>query len=81
MVIRYKKNKGKGAGIRSAFEWARKAGCMSLVLLDGDGQHEPADIPNRFDGLGVGHNTLGLSRMIQKLSIYLAHEYNPEVPQ
>jgi hypothetical protein len=38
--------------------------------------HEPADIPNRFDGLGVGHNTLGLSRMIQKLSNKLQDTVN-----
>ena len=44
-VIRHKKNQGKGVAIRSAFEWARKGGCRALVLLDGDGQHEPADIP------------------------------------
>jgi hypothetical protein len=30
--------------------------------------HEPTAIPNRFEGYGVGHNTLGYSRMIQKLS-------------
>ena len=44
-VIRHKKNQGKGVAIRSAFEWARDEGCTALVLLDGDGQHEPADIP------------------------------------
>jgi len=45
LVIRHKKNQGKGVAIRSAFEWAKEAGCTALVLLDGDGQHEPADIP------------------------------------
>jgi len=44
-VIRHKKNQGKGVAIRSAFEWAKEVGCRALVLLDGDGQHEPADIP------------------------------------
>ena len=44
-VIRHKKNEGKGVAIKSAFEWAREEGCRALVLLDGDGQHEPADIP------------------------------------
>ena len=45
LVIRHKKNQGKGVAIRSAFEWAKEAGCRALVLIDGDGQHEPADIP------------------------------------
>ena len=38
--------------------------------------HEPMDIPNRFNGLGVGHNTLGLSRLIQKLSNKLQDAVN-----
>jgi len=45
LVIRHDRNQGKGVAIRSAFEWAKEAGCRALVLLDGDGQHEPADIP------------------------------------
>jgi len=44
-VIRHGSNKGKGAAVSSAFKYARKAGCKALVLLDGDGQHDPAYIP------------------------------------
>jgi hypothetical protein len=29
--------------------------------------HEPMDIPNRFEGYGVGHNTLGLGKLYQKM--------------
>ena len=29
--------------------------------------HEPNVIPNRFDGFGVGHNTLGIGKLINKL--------------
>jgi glycosyltransferase involved in cell wall biosynthesis len=45
VVIRHGSNKGKGAAVSTAFESARKAGCKALVLLDGDGQHDPAYIP------------------------------------
>jgi len=45
-VIRHDSNQGKGAAVSTAFEWARETGCRALVLLDGDGQHEPADIPS-----------------------------------
>lgn len=38
--------------------------------------HEPNAIPNRFDGFGVGHNTLGLGRLIQKLSNRLQDAVN-----
>jgi glycosyltransferase involved in cell wall biosynthesis len=45
-VISHGSNKGKGAAVSSAFEYAKKAGCKALVLLDGDGQHDPAYIPS-----------------------------------
>lgn len=38
--------------------------------------HEPNAIPNRFDGFGVGHNTLGYSKLIQKLSNRLQDAVN-----
>jgi len=45
-VIRHDCNQGKGMAFSTAFEQAREMGCSALVLLDGDGQHEPADIPS-----------------------------------
>jgi len=44
-VVKHSSNLGKGAAVRTAFEHAREMGCRALVLLDGDGQHEPAYIP------------------------------------
>lgn len=38
--------------------------------------HEPNAIPNRFNGFGVGHNTLGFSKLIQKLSNRLQDAVN-----
>jgi glycosyltransferase involved in cell wall biosynthesis len=54
-VIRHKRNRGYGAGLRSAFNRAIEAGYDGLVTLDCDGQHEPSRIPevaaplDRFD--------------------------------
>lgn len=45
MVVRHDYNRGKAAAVNTAFETARKMKRGILVLLDGDGQHEPADIP------------------------------------
>ncbi|MDG7041732.1 MAG: glycosyltransferase family 2 protein [Nitrososphaerota archaeon] len=45
VVIRHSANKGKAAAVSTAFEHARKTTCKALVLLDGDGQHDPAYIP------------------------------------
>jgi len=38
--------------------------------------HEPNAIPNRFEGYGVGQNTLGYSKLIQKLSNRLQDAVN-----
>ena len=46
IVVSHGSNKGKGAAVSSAFEYAKKAGCKALVLLDGDGQHDPKYIPS-----------------------------------
>jgi glycosyltransferase involved in cell wall biosynthesis len=46
MVVSHGSNKGKGAAVSSAFEYAKKVGCKALVLLDGDGQHDPSYIPS-----------------------------------
>jgi glycosyltransferase involved in cell wall biosynthesis len=45
-VISHGSNKGKGAAVNTAFRYAKNAGCKALVLLDGDGQHDPAYIPD-----------------------------------
>ena len=45
MVVKHDCNKGKGVAVSTAFDKAKEMGCKALVLLDGDGQHDPADIP------------------------------------
>ncbi len=46
IVISHEANKGKGAAIRDAFEYAKKVNARALVLIDGDGQHNPDEIPS-----------------------------------
>lgn len=45
LVIRHDVNKGKGMAMNTVFQWARNNGTRAVVLLDGDGQHNPAEIP------------------------------------
>jgi glycosyltransferase involved in cell wall biosynthesis len=45
-VVKHGSNRGKGAAVSTAFGHAGEIGCRALVLLDGDGQHEPACIPS-----------------------------------
>jgi glycosyltransferase involved in cell wall biosynthesis len=44
-VLRHKKNMGKGAAIKDAFNYAKAEKADILVLIDGDGQHNPDEIP------------------------------------
>jgi glycosyltransferase involved in cell wall biosynthesis len=44
-VVRHERRLGYGAAIKSLFERARKLEADVLVTLDGDGQHDPVEIP------------------------------------
>lgn len=43
-VISHPSNLGKSAAVRTAFEWARAWDAEALVLIDGDSQHDPAEV-------------------------------------
>ncbi len=44
-VVQHDYNRGYGAALKTAFDEAARLGADSLVTIDGDGQHDPADIP------------------------------------
>ncbi len=44
-VVEHFCNKGKGAALNTGFREVRAKGCDSVVCLDGDGRHDPKDIP------------------------------------
>jgi glycosyltransferase involved in cell wall biosynthesis len=44
-VMRHEKNLGYGAAIKTLFSVARELNADALVTLDGDGQHDPCEIP------------------------------------
>lgn len=43
-VIYHEKNQGYGAAIRTCFETAREMQARAMVIIDADGQHDPAEI-------------------------------------
>ena len=55
-LLRHDRRMGKGAGLRDGFAEALRQGHAAVVSMDGDGQHDPADIPrllaaaNRYPG-------------------------------
>ena len=53
-VIRHEQNMGKGEAFRSLFSACRDMGADVMVTLDGDDQHEPAEIPQLLEPLARG---------------------------
>lgn len=43
-VVYHEQNMGYGAAIRTCFETARKMQARAMVIIDADGQHDPAEI-------------------------------------
>jgi glycosyltransferase involved in cell wall biosynthesis len=48
-VIRHEKNLGYGAAIKTLFTMARELNADVLVTFDGDGQHDPREIPRLIE--------------------------------
>jgi hypothetical protein len=44
-VLTLPRRHGKGAALRRGFAEARRCGAENVITLDGDGQHDPRDIP------------------------------------
>jgi glycosyltransferase involved in cell wall biosynthesis len=61
-VVRQLPNQGKGAALRTGFRWAIDQGAEAAVTLDGDGQHDPADIPRFLEAWGASSPDLVVGR-------------------
>jgi glycosyltransferase involved in cell wall biosynthesis len=53
-VVRHKRNLGYGAALRSLFREALKLRADVVVTLDGDGQHDPEEIPRLLERILAG---------------------------
>jgi glycosyltransferase involved in cell wall biosynthesis len=63
-VIRHPVNRGKGAALLTAFDFARQHGAEYLISLDGDGQHFPEDIPKFLAQLNPETILIGVREQI-----------------
>jgi len=69
-VIRHEKNMGYGAALKTLFDAARAINPDIMIILDGDGQHDPDDIPSLIKpilsgeaDIVVGSRFMGKTRM------------------
>jgi glycosyltransferase involved in cell wall biosynthesis len=59
MTHRFAENKGKGEALKTAFEYAVGQGYDWVFTMDGNGRHDPADLPKFFPLLGAYDLVLG----------------------
>ena len=62
-VIVHPDNRGKGAALMTGFARCGALGCEWIVLLDGDGQHDSADIPKLLAARTSGARLIVGNRM------------------
>ncbi len=57
-VIEHESNSGKGAAVQTLFDHVAGQSFDALVLIDGDGQHVPSDIPQVVGPVSEGESDL-----------------------
>lgn len=66
-LIRHPRRRGKGEALRAGFHMALKLGATGVLTMDGDGQHDPADIPRILDAARRFPGALVIgARMLQR---------------
>lgn len=48
-IVRHEKNRGKGEALKTGLRAAAREGYTHVLTIDGDGQHEPKDIPSLIE--------------------------------
>lgn len=67
-LLRHRINLGKGMALKTGCEHALRQGAEAIVLIDGDGQHEPAEIPRLVAALADAD------------IVFAARKFNREMP-
>ncbi len=74
-VVVHTANRGKGEALRTGFRWALERGFGAVLTLDGDGQHDPAEIPLFLEAratsgadLVIGRRNFGHMPLVRRLA-------------
>ncbi len=66
IVLRNEKNLGKGLALRKAFDYILTKDYAGVIVIDGDGQHDPANIPSFIEkAQATGAGVIVGNRMIK----------------
>ncbi len=66
-VIRHPVNFGKGAALKTGLEYATSTDAEYYLFMDGDGQHDPSEIPAFFDTINGSNADLVVGNRMCKL--------------
>ncbi|MBI1968858.1 glycosyltransferase family 2 protein [Candidatus Woesearchaeota archaeon] len=70
-VLRHKVNLGKGAALKTGCEYALQQGAEGMVVLDADGQHDPAEIPKFLEALKENDIVFGYRQVPETMPLVL----------
>ncbi len=70
-IVRHNVNKGKGAALKSGFSRILRRDCSAVITIDGDGQHDTAEIvkfmehydKEKTDGIIIGSRSIDRESM------------------
>jgi glycosyltransferase involved in cell wall biosynthesis len=65
-VLRHPQRMGKGAALRNGFAEALRRGARGVVTMDGDGQHDAADIPRLIEAANVHPDHIVIGARLRK---------------
>ncbi len=63
IVLRHESNMGKGAALKTGFQYLVEHGYDGAITIDADGQHDPAEIPLFVDAAERGYDMVIGNRM------------------
>ncbi len=75
LVVRQSPNQGKGVALRTGFVKALEMSCEAVIMLDGDGQHDPSEIGQFLEAyrakpadLIIGRRDFGNMPLVRRFS-------------
>ena len=66
VVLRHAQRMGKGAALRDGFAEALRRGARGIITMDGDGQHDAADIPRLIEAANAYPDHIVIGARLRK---------------
>lgn len=71
LVLRHRTNLGKGAALKTGCEYALQQGAQRIIVMDADGQHNPAEIPSFLNALEQHEIVFGTRTVPQSMPLVM----------